>query len=61
MLRYAFEQLGLSSVVVIIEPGHVASVRVAEKAGFGHFEINTVHDRTIRLYRKRPSATTQEL
>lgn len=60
VLSYAFAQLGLSSMVAIIEPDHVASVRVAEKAGFGRFELKDVHGRTIRLYRKQSPATAQE-
>ncbi|MEE8103907.1 MAG: GNAT family N-acetyltransferase [Planctomycetota bacterium] len=33
---YAFNKLGLSRLVALIDPKNLASVRVAEKAGFSH-------------------------
>jgi len=50
-LKYAFEQKQIDSVVVIIEPDHVASLRVAEKAGFQQFDTRDFHGRRVRLYR----------
>ncbi len=50
-LKYAFEQTQIDSVVVIIEPDHGASLRVAEKAGFHQFETRDFHGRPVRLYR----------
>ena len=41
----------VESVVVIIEPEHVASLKVAERAGFKAFEVLEFHDRPVRLYR----------
>ncbi|WP_168014127.1 GNAT family N-acetyltransferase [Halomonas salinarum] len=51
VLNDAFRKRQSSSVVVIIEPEHVASLRVAEKAGFNEFDIIDFHDRPVRLYR----------
>lgn len=51
ILSYVFAQTQYESVVVIIEPEHVASLRVAEKAGFSDFATLDFHDRPVRLYR----------
>lgn len=50
-LAYAFGTKGYESVVVIIEPEHVASLRVAEKVGFCRFEEVVFHGKQVRLYR----------
>ncbi len=50
-LAYAFETRACDSVVVIIEPEHVASLRVAEKAGFRKFQEVAFHGTPVRLYR----------
>jgi [ribosomal protein S5]-alanine N-acetyltransferase len=50
-LTYAFETLAFDSVVVIIEPEHTASLRVAEKAGFHKFQDIAFHEKQVRLYR----------
>jgi RimJ/RimL family protein N-acetyltransferase len=36
VLAYTFGTLACDSIVVIIEPEHIASMRVTEKAGFQH-------------------------
>nr|BFD41275.1 GNAT family N-acetyltransferase [Pseudomonas sp. FFPRI_1] len=51
VLQWVFCQHQLASVVVIIEPAHGASLRVAEKAGFSEFQLLRLHDRPVRLYR----------
>lgn len=51
VLAYAFGERALKSVVVIIEPKHVASKRVAEKAGFSSFQNKKFHGRDVRVYR----------
>lgn len=51
VLDDAFSRSGLDSVVVIIEPEHAASLRVAEKAGFREFDNVKFHSRLVRLYR----------
>ena len=51
VLKYAFGKKSFHSVVVIIEPGHVASLKVAEKAGFSSFAVLEFHGRPVRLYR----------
>lgn len=50
-MQYAFEKKHCESIVVIIEPEHVASIRVTEKAGFRNYTIGTFHNRQVRLYR----------
>lgn len=51
VLRTVFTGPDIDSVVVIIEPDHPASMRVAEKAGFSQFERIDFHDRPVQLYR----------
>ncbi len=51
VLRIVFAGPDIDSVVVIIEPDHPASMRVAEKAGFSRFERIDFHDRPVQLYR----------
>ncbi|SIS90711.1 Protein N-acetyltransferase, RimJ/RimL family [Neptunomonas antarctica] len=51
VLNYAFGKRLVDSVVVIIEPEHVASLKVAEKAGFSSFDELEFHCRSVRLYR----------
>ncbi|MFB8831806.1 GNAT family N-acetyltransferase [Azotobacter sp. CWF10] len=50
-LAYAFETKAFRSVVAIIEPEHIASLRVAEKAGFRGFQEMVFHGKPVRLYR----------
>ncbi|AQU82740.1 MULTISPECIES: GNAT family N-acetyltransferase [unclassified Halomonas] len=54
VLSSAFSQKQLSSVVVIIESENVASLKVANKAGFSAFETLEFHSRPVRLYRLTP-------
>ncbi|MEE4460912.1 GNAT family N-acetyltransferase [Azotobacter chroococcum] len=50
-LAYAFGTKAFRSVVAIIEPGHIASLRVAEKAGFHGFQEMVFHGKSVRVYR----------
>ncbi len=50
-LAYAFGVRAFPSVVVIIDPDHTASLRVAEKAGFRRYEDVQFHGSEVRLYR----------
>ncbi len=52
VLAHGFEMKSLESVVAVIEPEHIASLRVAEKAGFKDFVRARFHDRDVRIYRK---------
>ena len=54
VLDYAFERRLCRSVVAIIEPENVASLRVAEKLGFGGFDVVEFEGRPVRLYRLTP-------
>lgn len=51
VLEHVFAGGQLTSVVVIIEPEHVASLKVAERAGFSEFKMLEFHERPVRLYR----------
>lgn len=51
VVSQVFEQGLASSIVVIIEPEHVASLRVAEKTGFTDFSELVFHGKPVRLYR----------
>nr|WP_251048341.1 GNAT family N-acetyltransferase [Halomonas sp. ISL-56] len=55
VLNDAFSQKQLSSVVAIIEPENIASLKVAAKAGFSTFDIYDFHGRPVRLYRLNQS------
>lgn len=55
VLAYGFGQLALETIVAIIQPENVGSVRVAEKAGFNHFKESRYHGRDVRIYRKKLS------
>ena len=58
-LAYAFGAMSFDSVVVIIEPDHVASLRVAEKTGFSKFREVVFHEKPVRLYRLTHDDWTQ--
>lgn len=51
VLAHGFQAKGVVSVVAIIEPENGASLRVAEKAGFGDYRMESFHDRPVRCYR----------
>ena len=50
IVDFAFAQKTVNSIVVIVEPEHIASIRVAEKAGFSGFDIIEFNGRLVRLY-----------
>jgi [ribosomal protein S5]-alanine N-acetyltransferase len=58
-LTFAFSARACDSVVAIIEPEHVASLRVAEKSGFRKFQELVFHGRMARLYRLTHDDWTQ--
>lgn len=51
VLEYSFEVLTYPSVVVIIEPENIASLRVTEKVGFNEYTNQQFHERPVRVYR----------
>ncbi len=51
VVEHVFERTQIESVIVVIEPAHIASINVAEKAGFTLFDDIVFHDRPVRLYR----------
>ncbi|MEW8626422.1 MAG: GNAT family N-acetyltransferase [Candidatus Thiodiazotropha sp.] len=51
VLEFVFSEKKIESVVVIIEPEHLASLKVAEKAGFIDYTNMEFHDRPVRIYR----------
>lgn len=60
-LEHAFGERQLDSVVALVEPTHAASLRVAEKVGFGSFEALEFHKRPVRLYRLHRAQWRQRL
>ncbi|MCE8019296.1 GNAT family N-acetyltransferase [Halomonas sp. MCCC 1A11036] len=60
-LAHAFEERCFDSIVAIVEPTHIASLRVAEKVGFERFETCEFHQRPVRLYRMRRAQWLQRL
>ncbi|MBB3103082.1 GNAT family N-acetyltransferase [Azomonas macrocytogenes] len=51
VLQHGFAQPGIDSIIAIIAPTHLASQRVAEKAGFNVFQRTFFHGLPVRLYR----------
>nr|WP_286087028.1 GNAT family N-acetyltransferase [Halomonas sp. S3-1-1] len=52
VLAHVFEDMALSSIVALVEPDHLASRKVALKAGLVERELITFHDRPVRVYRQ---------
>lgn len=50
-LEYAFDALGIDSVIAIVEPENIASVNVIEKLGFNTFIHSQYHRRGVKIYR----------
>lgn len=50
-LRHGFESLGLGSIIGIVQPQNVASVRVLHKAGFQDYIHSQYHRLGVRIYR----------
>jgi len=50
-MSYGFEQLGLSSLIAIVQPTNLASVNVIKKLGFGGFVHSQYHRQGVRIYR----------
>jgi ribosomal-protein-alanine N-acetyltransferase len=55
VIDYVFGQKYCDSVVAIIEPEHLASIRVSEKAGFKDYCMHEFHGRRVRVYRLAPT------
>ncbi|MET0034557.1 MAG: GNAT family N-acetyltransferase [Candidatus Thiodiazotropha lotti] len=51
VLEYVFRQRAIESVAVIIEPDHLASLKVAEKVGFTDYTNREFYGRPVRIYR----------
>lgn len=51
VLAYGFEQLGLSSLIAIVQPTNLASVNVIKKLGFSGFVHSQYHRQSVRIYR----------
>ncbi|MDT8895844.1 GNAT family N-acetyltransferase [Halomonas sp. I1] len=51
VMAHGFDVLRLETVVAVIEPANLASIRVAEKIGFRAFVTSRFHGREVRLYR----------
>lgn len=50
-LDQGFGELGLASVIAIVQPANVASVRVIQKVGFSGFVHSQYHRLGVRIYR----------
>lgn len=48
-----FRQHALPVIAAIVEPEHIASVRVLEKSGFSTFEQKVFRGRQVRVYRQQ--------
>jgi len=50
-LDHGFGELGLASIIAIVQPANVASVRVIQKVGFNGFVHSQYHRLGVRIYR----------
>jgi len=50
-LAHGFENLRLDSIIAIVQPANVASVRVINKVGFSDFVYSQYHRLGVRIYR----------
>lgn len=50
-LSQAFDRSGIESLIAIVEPANVASVKVIQKLGFTGFIHSQYHRRGVRIYR----------
>jgi ribosomal-protein-alanine N-acetyltransferase len=50
LIRHGFERLGLSRVIAVIEPGNVASIRTAERAGLAFERVANVEGLHCPVY-----------
>ncbi|MEE5113720.1 GNAT family N-acetyltransferase [Pseudomonas alliivorans] len=50
-LRHGFQTLQLTSVIAIVQPENIASVRVLHKAGFRDYIHSQYHRLGVRIYR----------
>jgi RimJ/RimL family protein N-acetyltransferase len=50
-LAYGFANLGLRSIIAIVQPANVASIRVIQKLGFNAFVYSQYHRLGVRIYR----------
>lgn len=48
---YAFDTLGMNSIISIIEPENSASIRVAQKVGMALWKQTEWHDTPVSIYR----------
>ncbi len=61
ILNDAFRNKNIESVIVIINPEHVASLKVAKKIGFKDFDSCIFHEQKIHLYRLNHSQWSQRI
>lgn len=61
VLNDAFRNKNVESVIVIINPEHAASLKVAKKAGFKEFETCIFHGQTVHIYRLNHSEWSQRI
>ncbi len=47
---YGFEQLGLNRLISLIDPGNIASQKVATKVGLTYEKNTTMWEKTLRVY-----------
>ncbi|MGV6397045.1 GNAT family N-acetyltransferase [Pseudomonas caspiana] len=50
-LEYGFTVLELASIIAIVQPENIASVRVIQKAGFSGYVHSQYHRLAVRIYR----------
>jgi RimJ/RimL family protein N-acetyltransferase len=51
VLRYGFETLALASIIAIVQPQNLTSIRVLHKVGFEHYVHSQYHRLGVRIYR----------
>ncbi|WP_256571217.1 GNAT family N-acetyltransferase [Pseudomonas sp. NFACC02] len=50
-LAHGFDTVGIDSLIAIVQPANVASVKVIQKLGFGSYIHSQYHRQGVRIYR----------
>ena len=61
VVSYAFNEKGVKSIMAIVEPDNIASIRVVEKSGFNSYRIASFHNRMVNIYQMNEDYWRKEI